>query len=252
MMMLSKLGGVNMDLYGIMDIAPFSVKEVLLRVGIALFVGGIIGLEREYKNRPAGTRTHVLVCLGACMIALLETLLWNSDYFRVQFGDNITLTIGRLSAQVISGIGFLGAGTIFMAQKKIAGLTTAASLWNVACLGIVIGFGYYWLGLLLGVIITAVLLFLSRFIRINAVKHVEIKYINRTETVPFINQYFESVGIQVLDIDFHIENPRIDQMEDSLYTNVYTLHVPRKLEFLDLVTHLSEFNNIQTVRTRNA
>ncbi|MDI9519983.1 MAG: MgtC/SapB family protein [Bacillota bacterium] len=241
-----------MDLYGIMDIAPFSVKEVLLRVGIALFVGGIIGLEREYKNRPAGTRTHVLVCLGACMIALLETLLWNSDYFRVQFGDNITLTIGRLSAQVISGIGFLGAGTIFMAQKKIAGLTTAASLWNVACLGIVIGFGYYWLGLLLGVIITAVLLFLSRFIRINAVKHVEIKYINRTETVPFINQYFESVGIQVLDIDFHIENPRIDQMEDSLYTNVYTLHVPRKLEFLDLVTHLSEFNNIQTVRTRNA
>lgn len=241
-----------MDLYGIMDIAPFSVKEVLLRVGIALFVGGIIGLEREYKNRPAGTRTHVLVCLGACMIALLETLLWNSDYFRVQFGDNITLTIGRLSAQVISGIGFLGAGTIFMAQKKIAGLTTAASLWNVACLGIVIGFGYYWLGLLLGVLITAVLLFLSRVIRINAVKHVEIKYINRTETVPFINQYFESVGIQVLDIDFHIENPRIDQMEDSLYTNVYTLHVPRKLEYLDLVTHLSEFNNIQTVRTRNA
>lgn len=241
-----------MNLYGIMDIAPFGVREVLLRVGIALLVGGIIGLEREYKNRPAGTRTHVLVCLGACMVALLETLLWNSNHLSVRFGDGVSLTLGRLSAQVISGIGFLGAGTIFMAQKKIAGLTTAASLWNVACLGILIGFGYYWLGLMLGIVITTVLLFLSRVIRINAVKHVEIKYIRRAETLPFINQYFDSLGIVVLDIDFHIENPRIDQMEDSLYTNVYTLHIPRKIEYLDLVTHLSEFSNIQTVRTRNA
>lgn len=241
-----------MNLYGIMDIAPFNELEVLLRVGIALLVGSIIGLEREYKNRPAGTRTHVLVCLGACTIALLETLVWNSNQLRVQFGDNISFTIGRLSAQVISGIGFLGAGTIFMAQKKIAGLTTAASLWNVACLGILIGFGYYWLGLAMGVLITAVLLFLGKVIKINAVKHVEIKYINRQETLPFINQYFDSVGIVVLDIDFHIENPRIDQIEHSLYTNVYTLHIPRKIEYLDIVTHLSEYTDIQTVRTRNA
>ncbi len=241
-----------MHLYGLMDTAPFGLVEVMMRVGIALLAGGIIGLEREYKNRPAGMRTHVLVCLGACSIALLETLLWNSNQLRVQFGGSISFTIGRLSAQVISGIGFLGAGTIFMAQKKIAGLTTAASLWNVACLGIVIGFGYYWLGLLVGVLITVVLLFLGRVIRINAVKHVEIKYINRQETLPFINQYFDSVGIEVIDIDFHIENPRIDQMEDSLYTNVYTLHIPRKIEYLDLVTYLSEYSNIQTVRTRNA
>ncbi|MEI3427950.1 MAG: MgtC/SapB family protein [Christensenellales bacterium] len=85
----------------------------------------------------------MLVCLGACMIALAEGLFTaNID---TTTSSNVTYNFGRLCAQVISGIGFLGAGTIFTQRKKIAGLTTAASLWNTACLGIVTGYGYYWL-----------------------------------------------------------------------------------------------------------
>lgn len=236
----------------LLEAQPLNGLEVLLRVAVALVVGGVIGLEREYKNRPAGMRTHVLVCLGAATITLLESLLWGSGQFNSTNGQ-INFTVGRLSAQVISGIGFLGAGTIFMAQKKIAGLTTAASLWNVACLGILIGFGYYWLGLALGLLITLVLLFLAQVIRINTVKHVEVKYINRSQTLPFISAYFESIGVQVLDIDFHVESYKGGMVQEhNLYTNVYTLHLPRQVHYLDIVTKLSEYTNIHTVRTRNA
>lgn len=237
--------------FDLLEAQPLSGLEVLLRVGVALLVGGMIGLEREYKNRPAGMRTHVLVCLGAAIITLLESLIWGSGHFHD--GGQISFTVGRLSAQVISGIGFLGAGTIFMAQKKIAGLTTAASLWNVACLGLLIGFGYYWLGLALGLIITVVLLFLAQVIRINTVKHVEVKYINRAQTLPFISAYFESIGVRVLDIDFHVESYKGGLVQEhNLYTNVYTLHLPRQVHYLDIVTKLSEYSNIHTVRTRNA
>ena len=90
-------------------------------------------------------RTHVLVCVGASIIAIMESLMI-ADTITLNMNNEstgIAISYGRISAQVISGIGFLGAGTIFISQKKIAGLTTAASLWNVACLGLAVGMGYY-------------------------------------------------------------------------------------------------------------
>ncbi len=108
-----------------------------LRLLLAVFIGCVIGIERERKNRPAGMRTHVLVCVGASIIAIMESLMI-ADTITLNMNNastGIAISYGRISAQVISGIGFLGAGTIFISQKKIAGLTTAASLWNVACLG---------------------------------------------------------------------------------------------------------------------
>lgn len=102
----------------LLSVNPLTNLEVFYRILFSLVVGGIIGLEREYKNRPAGMRTHVLVCLGSCTIALLEALLWKRVTISNVLNEHATFTIGRLSAQVISGIGFLGAGTIFMAQKR--------------------------------------------------------------------------------------------------------------------------------------
>ena len=106
-----------------------------LRLVLAVVIGCVIGIEREKKNRPAGMRTHVLVCVGAALIAIVESLIISDTLtLNLSRGDStgIAVSYGRLSAQVISGIGFLGAGTIFISQKKIAGLTTAASLWNAA------------------------------------------------------------------------------------------------------------------------
>ncbi len=222
------------------------LQETLLRIGIAILIGTIIGVEREYKNRPAGMRTHVLVCLGACTIALLECSLRAG----IINGDmpGITMNIGRISAQVVSGIGFLGAGTIFTSQRKIAGLTTAASLWNAACLGLMAGYGYYWTALIGCLFVIVVLLLLQKIVRVNRIKKVEVKFIRRVETLAFINEYFEKQGIKVLDIDFHIEN----RGEHNLYTNNYTLHLPANLSYTDVINHLAEHGNIESVRTTNA
>jgi len=112
--------------------------EICIRLGCAMLVGLVIGTEREYTNRPAGMRTHILVALGACAVAITGELLFN------QFKPmGATPDPARLSAQVITGVGFLGAGTIMREGASVKGLTTAASVWAVACLGTAAGFGYY-------------------------------------------------------------------------------------------------------------
>jgi len=144
-------------------------------------------------------------------------------------------------------VGFLGAGTIFTARKKIAGLTTAASLWNAACLGLAIGYGYYLIALVGGVFVLGVLVVMQRIVRVNTMKKLEIKFIHRVETITFINAYFESLGIQILDVDFHVEN----RDNGNLYTNIYTLKLPGKTYYTDIVNHLSEHTNVQSIRTTN-
>ncbi len=220
-----------------------------LRLLLAVVIGCVIGIERERKNRPAGMRTHVLVCVGASLIAIMESLMI-SDTITLNMGtiqSGIAISYGRISAQVISGIGFLGAGTIFISQKKIAGLTTAASLWHAACLGLAVGMGYYAIAVAGCAIVMITLAFLQRVVRVNSVKHVEVKFIHRVETIAFINDYFQSVGVRILDIDFHVEN----KGKYNLYTNIYTLDMPGKTTYKDIVNKLSEYANIQGIRTRN-
>ena len=109
--------------------------SILLRYVIAVLCGGAIGIEREQKHRPAGFRTHILVCIGAVTAMLVGTYLAEAGY---------TTDVARIGAQVISGIGFLGAGTILVTGRHhIKGLTTAAGLWTTACMGLAVGAGFY-------------------------------------------------------------------------------------------------------------
>jgi len=110
--------------------------DLIVKLLLAFILGGIIGLEREQLGRPAGLRTHVLVCVGAALVQI--TVL---DYYAIN--ANHTYDPFRMAAQVISGIGFLGAGTIIKEGVSVKGLTTAASLWAVACVGITVGSGLY-------------------------------------------------------------------------------------------------------------
>ena len=135
-MMMTALPAV--DLSGI----QLSVWDIILRMACAMLVGAVIGTEREFTHRPAGMRTHMLVSLGACAVMITSQMLFAQ--YRVY---GATPDPARLSAQVITGIGFLGAGTILKEGPTIKGLTTAASIWAVACLGIAVGAGYYAVGL---------------------------------------------------------------------------------------------------------
>lgn len=114
------------------------VLTICLRLFLATLCAGILGLERQRKSRPAGLRTHIVVCLGASLVMMISQYLTESG---------LTTDPARLGAQVISGIGFLGAGTIIMTGRsgrpQVKGLTTAASLWTCACMGLAIGCGFY-------------------------------------------------------------------------------------------------------------
>lgn len=114
----------------------FNEISAIFRILLAMMLGGIIGIEREKSKRPAGFRTHILVCVGASMTALIGLFIWH------RMGA-VTDPV-RISAQVISGIGFLGVGTILVKEHDhITGLTTAAGLWTTATIGIACGYGFY-------------------------------------------------------------------------------------------------------------
>lgn len=160
------------------NIAP-GFGQVALRLACAMLVGALIGLEREFTHRPAGLRTHILVALGACAVSVTGEMLFSYYSALGAMPDP-----ARLSAQVITGVGFLGAGTIMKEGVNVKGLTTAASVWAVACLGIASGFGYYALALLgmlfIFVTLTAVEALQHRFIRAGGSEE---GYILETEDV---------------------------------------------------------------------
>ena len=222
-------------------------QTTLLRIVVAIAIGTIIGVEREYKNRPAGMRTHVLVCLGACTVALLESSFITDVTNGTAVSSAIGYSFGRLSAQVISGIGFLGAGTIFTAQRKIVGLTTAASLWCVACLGLAVGYGYYFIAAVGCVCVIAVLMVMQRIVHVNTVKKVEVTFVHRIESMQFINDYFKEKEIKPIDLDFHVEA----KVGVNIYTNIYTLQMPNSITYTEVVNQLSEYPNMMSVRTTN-
>lgn len=142
-----------------------SESEITIRLVIALVLGGIIGFEREQHNHAAGFRTNILVCVGACLMMLLS-IYGFSDFVNEW---NVRVDPARLAAAVITGVGFLGAGTILFTGKKISGLTTAASLWVVAAIGLAVGAGFYYASIAVTVMVILTLWLFNkleqRFIR---------------------------------------------------------------------------------------
>jgi putative Mg2+ transporter-C (MgtC) family protein len=128
--------------------------EILLRVGLAAVLGGAIGFERELREREAGLRTHLLVSVGAALFTLVSAYAWTDWRFSTEEG--LVFDPTRIAAQVVTGIGFLGAGAIIRQGLSIRGLTTAATLWVVAAIGMATGAGYY-----AAAVITTVLVLVS-------------------------------------------------------------------------------------------
>ena len=118
------------------SLRDINVLSVSVRMLLAVICGGVIGIEREFKRRPAGFRTHILICLGAAMTTLTSQFLYLELHYYTD--------MARLGAQVVAGVGFIGAGTIIVTQRqRVKGLTTAAGLWASAIIGLAIGGGFY-------------------------------------------------------------------------------------------------------------
>lgn len=176
------------------EITEFSV---VVRILAAIIVGGLIGLERGMKNRPAGLRTYMLVCVGACLIMLTNQYI----YQFTGAGDPM-----RLGAQVVSGIGFLGAGTIIVTKhNQIKGLTTAAGLWASAGVGLALGIGFYEAALTATIGIYTILTVLQRW---EYKVHKKIRYIelyvelSGTTLLSAFTQSLRSMDLQIEGVQF--------------------------------------------------
>ena len=187
-------------------------QEIVFRLLLAAFISGIIGIEREISNRPAGFRTHMLVTLGATLIMLISVDV---------FADSDP---GRLAAQVVSGIGFLGAGTIMRTGNNIVGLTTAASLWVCAGIGLAIGAGYYVGAIATTVIILIILMstgLLERTILRKKYGSIELAAVNRPGIIGDIEKLFASHKISIRSMN--VTNVEIESLIDGNSMEIYLL-----------------------------
>lgn len=222
--------------------------EVIIRIFLAIIIGGLIGYEREYKNRPAGFRTHILVCIGAAVISMIqlygvqettETILKDPS-----LANALKVDIGRLGAQVVTGVGFLGAGTIIHEKGSVKGLTTAASIWVVACIGLAVGLGYYFLSIFAALAVFIVLVslkqFEARFFHKRKIIRLQLQYNNRPELVKKMVEYFSRRNIKVQNIDFDIE----EDEETPYKTSHYTILIPRHIDTSEIIRDLCCYEEI--------
>lgn len=225
-----------------------NIQKIFFRLAIAMVIGGIIGYDREQKNSPAGMRTHILVCLGATIIALIQQSISEEALAIIDtypsLKDVVKFDQGRLIAQVISGVGFLGAGTIIITKQRVLGLTTAASLWSSAAVGIGIGMGYYKVAILGFISIMISLSVVKKVIKVPKIHNLEIQYIHRVETKEFINNYFEKNNIEIEDVTFEVQI--IDG--EKIYKNIFTVDLPRLLSYADVIEEMSMYPNVQQIR----
>ncbi|PRR78669.1 putative Mg(2+) transport ATPase [Clostridium liquoris] len=227
------------------------LEEVVIRLTLAIIIGGAIGYEREFRNRPAGFRTHILVCVGATVISMIQ--LYDLQYTinlikaNPELATSIKADVGRLDAQVISGIGFLGAGTIIRDNGSVKGLTTAASLWTVACIGLAIGMGYYALSILssIAVVISLVTLkrFESKFLDKNKLVQLELEYLEKNNMIQKITEYFHRRNIKIKNIEFIFDT--IEKDEENVYEkSLFTIVVPKYINYSQILKDLSSFDGI--------
>lgn len=225
--------------------------DIIIRLFAAVLIAGLIGYDRQHKNHPAGIRTHILVCVGACVIAMIQqeigfqAITFAKTY--PQFSGVVRADEARLIAQVVSGIGFLGAGTIVITRHAVTGLTTAASLWATAGLGLAIGMGYYRIAFFSAVVVLLVLIFLKKVIRVHTYKRIEIKYTNKGATKKVITDYFKKKKIHVAGVSFKAETVK----GEKIYTNIYAIEVPKNIDYTDIVEDLSQYDHMYQVRLVN-
>ena len=189
-------------------VLDIGLLDIIWRLLCALLVGIVIGTEREYTHRPAGMRTHMLVSLGACVVMIIGQLIF------VQYREfDATPDPARMAAQVITGVGFLGAGTILREGTSVKGLTTAASLWSTACLGLAAGAGYYILAVagMLFIFATLTIFEVIQKKLIGSQKSsetYEISTSNISACLSAINQVTDHGSIAVENLQVHCKEPK--------------------------------------------
>ena len=218
-----------------MAIREITQLSIVVRILASILVGGLIGVERGMKNRPAGLRTYMLVCVGSCLIMLTNQFIYQTT----GAGDPM-----RLGAQVVSGIGFLGAGTIVVTKhNQIKGLTTAAGLWASAGVGLAFGVGFYEGALTAAIGIYSILTILQRWEKRlhKRVRTLDV-YIELLAAVP-LSEFIQNIRT----LDFHIEDVQFEQdstLEANTRAIVLTLKAQKREDHLILLDRIRRLEGV--------
>lgn len=226
---------------------------VLIRILLSMLFGGLVGMERGRKGRAAGLRTYMLVCLGSCLTILLGMyygeLLANDWAVYVQ-PTGSRVDVSRIGAQVVNGIGFLGAGTILVSSDlAVKGLTTAAGLWSCACIGLAIGAGFYecvFVAFLLLVLVIRVFPLIEEAILRNS-RNVNI-YVE-LDAIENIGQVLNQLKAQDAKI-YEVEINRAEHDSTASPSALLFLQFPKKINHTLLLTTLSELVCIRRIEER--
>lgn len=221
-----------------------STQQILLRLLFALLIGAIIGTEREYTHRPAGMRTHMLVALGACAVMITGQMIF-CQYYPL----GATPDPARLAAQVIAGVGFLGAGTILREGTSIKGLTTAASVWTVACLGVAVGAGFYAIGLA-GTVLMMVTLVIFERIQKRLLSGRDITY-SFSVTAKNVTNVMNLINQLAVQAEGTLTFVRMDNLEDGTEMQ-FRLKIGRRHyqgRIHDFFAELGECSDVISIRT---
>jgi putative Mg2+ transporter-C (MgtC) family protein len=231
---------------------PWMIEDVdiLLRLLLAMALGGAIGLERERSNRAAGLRTHILVCLGSTLIMMLS-IYGFSDFVNEA---NIRIDPARLAASVITGIGFLGAGTILFTGKSITGLTTAASVWVVAALGLSVGAGFHFAAITTTILILMTLIFFNkieqRYIKGNKLHLVTIHVVDSPGLLDIISKLLTEEGftIKKLIVNEYSKVPygELQSQQTILELSIHVLS-KKSLDSMDLVSKVRSIEEVTMI-----
>lgn len=217
-----------------------SEKEIILRIVLSAVIGGLIGIEREANNRPAGLRTHILVSVGSTLIMLVSIDGFYDSVFGYRSGDP-----ARLAAQVVSGVGFLGAGTIMRTGHNIKGLTTAASLWVCAGIGLAIGNGYYLGGIFTAAIALLALMTLGTFekrVFRGKYKTLEITSTNRPGLIGEIGTLLGKYNITIKDIS--IQSSEYEDDENEILETTFMIKIPNTFRPESFFSEIYQINGI--------
>lgn len=206
--------------------------EMALRLVLALVLGGVVGYEREKHQRPAGFRTHILVCVGSALIMLVSAYGFSGEETGVLYDP------GRIAAQVVTGVGFLGAGTILRHGNTITGLTTAASLWIVSGIGLALGIGYY-AGALVATLMVLISLIMLRgleasFSRMKNLKRLWVRGLDKPGLLGNISAVFGEMGVNVVKVNIG-EAEYTESLKKEIITIEFLLRFPLPLQSDELL-----------------
>ncbi|WP_064092769.1 MgtC/SapB family protein [Rossellomorea aquimaris] len=238
---------------GLLDF-PSEFYTYLIRIVLIVILSGIIGIERESKNHPAGLRTHILVGVGSCLLMLVS--LYGFEPFLEEHPKLVGFDPSRIPSYVISGIGFLGAGTIMVhGGVTVRGLTTAASIWVVAGLGLVVGIGMYYEAILTTFIIVITLMFLNKFEAFykKRVEHKKLLLLSLVVqkghgNISSINNALNENGIEITQ--YQMEND--DEMKsEGKFKYTLIILTPSVLEFNEVLEVVQELDCINKVQLHN-